>query len=267
MALKREPEKPPNHERWLVSYGDLLTLLFAVFVVMYAMGQSDKKKTEEVMQSMQAAFGMASAGSPSAKINVVPASQIHPIPDIKPTFTATAPRRMQTKNGLSKSIANEHDYRQIKSSLEAYLAKEGAGSSVGVKITRRGVIVSLKEAGFFASGSATVKPEALHILETIAAALSSYANMFRVEGHTDNQPIHSRQFRSNWELSSARAHSVLHLLTEAYDIAPEMASAVGYAEYRPIDNNDNAEGRAKNRRVDIVLLATEAEVGEAQPHH
>jgi len=264
MALKKEPEKQPNHERWLVSYGDLLTLLLAVFVVMYAMSQSDKKKTEEVMQSMQAAFGMARAGAPAPKINVITSNAINPIPDIKPRISSPIDKGQNNVN-RPRTMATDSDFRQIKSALEAYLTKEGIREKVNVNITKRGLVVSLKEAGFFDSGSAAVKPQSLTTIAAIAETLNNYSNEIRVEGHTDNVPIKTPQFRSNWELSTTRANNIMHVLSENYGLAPGRFSTVGYGEYRPIDTNNSQEGRAKNRRVDIVLLNSESEKWDAQP--
>ncbi|GFE62751.1 OmpA family protein [Geobacter sp. AOG2] len=265
MALKREPEKHPNHERWLVSYGDLLTLLFAVFVVMYAMSVSDKKKVEEVMQSMQSAFGMAQTGAPSPKINVITSSALTPIPDIKPRLATNPADRNRARTIVPRTVATDTDFRQIKSSIEAYLTKEGMREKVNVGITKRGLVISLKEAGFFDSGSAAVKPQSQAIISTIAESLKNYDNDVRVEGHTDNVPISTAQFRSNWELSTGRANNIMHLLTESFGLPPEKISTVGYGEYRPVDTNDTQEGRARNRRVDIVLLNSEAGKWEAQP--
>lgn len=156
------------------------------------------------------------------------------------------------------------DYGPIKASIDAYLVKSGASGKVGVEITRRGVVVSLKEAGFFDSGSARLKKESVETLATIAGALNQYANMFRIEGHTDNVPMRSAEFRSNWELSTIRATTVVHFLAETAGFDPGSLSAVGYGEYRPISGNESQDSRAKNRRVDIVLLAAEAEGGEAK---
>lgn len=259
MAIKREPEKAANHERWLVSYGDLLTLLFAVFVVMYAMGQSDKKKAEEVAQSIQSAFGMAQGGGAGKPI-VIQSGGVNVIPDLK----TIPPVQKRTAAGNVRQYANHTDYGPIKASIDAYLAKSGASGKVAVEITRRGVVVSLKEAGFFGSGSAHLKNESIETLTAIAAALNQYANTFRVEGHTDNIPIRSAEFRSNWELSTIRATTVVHFLTENAGFNPESLSAIGYGEYRPISENESQDGRARNRRVDIVLLAAEAEGGEAK---
>jgi len=259
MAIKREPEKHANHERWLVSYGDLLTLLFAVFVVMYAMGQSDKKKAEEVAQSIQSAFGMAQAGSGGKPI-IIQSGAVSIVPDMK----AVASTQRRTAAGKVRQYATHTDYGPIKASIDAYLVKSGASGKVGVEITRRGVVVSLKEAGFFDSGSARLKKESVETLATIAGALNQYANMFRIEGHTDNVPMRSAEFRSNWELSTIRATTVVHFLAETAGFDPGSLSAVGYGEYRPISGNESQDSRAKNRRVDIVLLAAEAEGGEAK---
>lgn len=260
MALKKEPEKPANHERWLVSYADFITLLFAVFVVLYAMGQSDKKKVEEVMQSIQASFGMANAGASAPKINVISSQAINIMPSLKPELSIAPPGK--TGRGQGKSRAEEKDFRQIKSSIEAYLVKQGAQNKVSLNITRRGLIVSLKEAGFFDSGQAQIKPEAYDLINTISEVMTQYNNPLRVEGHTDNIPINSAQFPSNWELSTARAINGLKYLIKHYNVDPDKISATGYAEFRPVSDNATTEGRAKNRRVDLVMLSGDGERGE-----
>lgn len=260
MALKREPEKHANHERWLVSYGDLLTLLLAVFVVMYAMGQQDKKKAEEVAQSIQSAFGMTQASNGNGKPAVIKSGAVNIIPDLKTPPSAVVQKR--TIGGEARKIASGADYTSIKAAIDAYLVKTGTTTRVGVEITHRGIVVSLKEAGFFDSGSARLKKESIETLSAIAYTLNQYANTFRVEGNTDNVPIQSSEFRSNWELSTARATNVVHYLVESAGFPPQSISAVGYGEYRPVSDNNSSEGRMKNRRVDIVLLSTEAENAE-----
>lgn len=258
MALKREPEKHANHERWLVSYADFITLLFAVFTTLYAMSQTDKKKVEEVMQSLQQSFGMVSAGAPSPKINVIPSKQMSIMPIIKPELSIS----QGSRRGQAKTRAEEKDFRQIKSSIEAYLTKQGAQNKVSLTITRRGLIVSLKEAGFFDSGQAQIKPEAYDLINTIAEAMTQYNNPLRLEGHTDNIPISNAQFPSNWELSTARAVNGLKYLIKHFDVDPNKISATGYAEFRPVADNATPEGRAKNRRVDLVMLSGDGERGE-----
>ncbi|OGR30038.1 MAG: flagellar basal body stator protein MotB [Desulfuromonadales bacterium GWD2_54_10] len=261
MALKREPEKHANHERWLVSYADFITLLFAVFVVLYAMSQTDKKKVEEVMQSLQQSFGMVNAGAPTPKVNVIPSKSISVIPAIKPELSIQGTRRLSAA-GQAKTRAEEKDFRQIKSSIEAYLVKQGAQNKVSLTITRRGLIVSLKEAGFFDSGQAQIKPEAYELINTISEVMTQYNNPLRVEGHTDNIPISTAQFPSNWELSTARATNGLKYLLKHFNVDPDKISATGYAEFRPLADNATPEGRVKNRRVDLVMLSADGERGE-----
>lgn len=260
MALKKEPEKHANHERWLVSYADFITLLFAVFVVLYAMGQSDKKKVEEVMQAIQQSFGMATAGASAPKVNVIPSQEITVIPSLKPEIKVAPIGR--TRSGQAKMRAEEKDFRQIKSAVEAFLVKQGAQNKVTLEITRRGLVVSLKEAGFFNSGQSSIKPEAYELINSIAEVMTQYNNPLRLEGHTDNIPISSAQFPSNWELSTARATNGLKYLLKNFDIDPNKISATGYAEFRPIADNATPEGRAKNRRVDLLMLSGESERGE-----
>lgn len=260
MALKKEPEKHANHERWLVSYADFITLLFAVFTTLYAMSQTDKKKVEEVMQSLQQSFGMVTAGAPAPKINVIPSKPISVIPSIAPSISVAPTGKAHS--GQFRTRAEEKDFRQIKSSIEAYLVKQGAQNKVNLTITRRGLIVSLKEAGFFDSGQAQIKQSGYEMLNTIAEVMTQYNNPLRIEGHTDNIPISTSQFPSNWELSTARATNVLKYLLKYYDAEPEKISATGYGEFRPVTDNATPENRAKNRRVDIVLLSGEGERGE-----
>lgn len=259
MALKREPEKHANHERWLVSYADFITLLFAVFVVLYAMGQSDKKKVEEVVQSLKLSFGMSTA-SAAPKINVIPSKSINILPSLKPELSIAPSGK--TGRGQGKTRAEEKDFRQIKSSIEAYLVKQGAQNKVSLNITRRGLIVSLKEAGFFDSGQANIRPDAYELINTISEVMTQYNNPLRVEGHTDNVPINSSQFPSNWELSTARATNGLKYLLKHFDVDPDKISATGYAEFRPVADNTTTEGRGRNRRVDLVMLSADGEHGE-----
>jgi len=164
--------------------------------------------------------------------------------------------------GQVKTHADEKDFRQIKLSIEAYLVKQAAQSKVSLTITRRGLIVSLKEAGFFDSGQAQIKPPSNELLNTIAEAMTQYNNPLRLEGHTDNIPISTSQFPSNWELSTTRAVNALKYLVKNFDIDPDKISATGFAEFRPVSDNATAEGRAKNRRVDLVMLSNEGERGE-----
>lgn len=270
MALKKEPEKHANHERWLVSYGDFLTLLFAVFVALYAMGQTDKKKSEELMQSFRESFGYSTLAS-AGRVGVLDTKDVRPLPAIKPEMAVipmvnkmppAGPRQGGMEKGRGKGKAEEKEFKEIMSSIEAYLVKHGAQNKVSLSVTRRGLVVSLKEAGFFDSGSAAIKPAGYQLLNTIIEAMTQYSNPLRIEGHTDNVPISTAQFPSNWELSGVRATNVLRYMLRTFEVEPNSISATGYGEFRPAADNATSEGRAKNRRVDIVLLSGEAGQGE-----
>ncbi len=250
---KNTHEKEPNLERWLVSYADFITLLFAVFVTLYAMSIVDKKKVEQVQASILSSFGIAAnAASP---VNVVDSSQLAPLPS-SPAETAGETA------GSESPYAEGEEFDRIKKEILDRLTADGARNEVKITVNERGLVISLKEAGFFASGSASMQPEALPVLHEIAKAIKGYANTFRVEGHTDNVPVRNQEFLSNWELSTTRALTIVHYLVDRQNLPPDRLSVAGYGEYRPIADNATAEGRRKNRRVDIVMLSREGSQGE-----
>lgn len=265
MARKKKHEKEANHERWLVSYADFITLLFAVFVTLYAMSQTDKKKVEQVVASLRESFGYTKL-SLGDKPTVIDSTDIRIIPSLRPEAVVPSARPRPGGDakgkGRGKARAEEKDFRNLKAAIDAYLLKQGAQSKVNVQISKRGLVVSLKEAGFFDSGNATVKESSQELLAKVVGALGEYSNPIRVEGHTDNMPISTAQYRSNWELSTTRATNVVHYLIDRQQFDAEKIAAAGYGEYRPAEDNGTAEGRQKNRRVDIVLLSAEAERAE-----
>jgi chemotaxis protein MotB len=271
VGKKKHPEHV-NHERWLVSYADFITLLFAFFVVLFASSQSDKKKQSQLAAAMQNAFSPLGtfdahaitppldpdAGSPS---DATPAPIQPPLPTAEQLEAHLAAQRFaQTeahiKDLIEKNLSSDK-LAQDKLGRSKANQKNSTGpglppGSVTIRTTQEGLVISLHEAGFFASGSAVVRPASLALLNQLAATLPS--SPLRVEGHTDNIPIHNAQFQSNWELSTARATAIARLLLDRGNINPANLSAAGYAEYHPITSNNTEEGRAQNRRVDIILL-------------
>jgi chemotaxis protein MotB len=162
-----------------------------------------------------------------------------------------------TSSESNKPIAMPETPEQLKKSIDKMVAEQVSqghllSGSVTTRITPDGLVISLHDAGFFASGSAEVNPGSLHILQTIVDALPDRA--VRVEGHTDNVPIHTAQFATNWELSTARASAIARFIIDKGGFDPAKLSAAGYAEFHPVASNDTAEGRTENRRVDIILL-------------
>ncbi len=258
---QKKPEKEPNHERWLISYADFITLLFAVFVTLYAMSQTDKRKMDQLVASLRESFGMVKTGAAAEKMSLIETTDLRSIPSVRQQVI-TPGMRNAAATGRELGQATAQDFRQIKAAIEENLKRYGAQNKVNVDVTKRGLVVSLKEAGFFDSGDDTVKQESLPLLAMVGRSLSGYANPVRIEGNTDNVPIHSARFRSNWELSTARATNIVHYLIENYRFQPGKISAVGYGEFRPMADNGTELGRARNRRVDIVLLAKENAGGE-----
>lgn len=255
MARKKEPEKAANHERWLVSYADFITLLFAVFVTLYAMSQTDKQKVEQVAASYRSAFGVTT-GASSGKPNLMKSAELLPIPSMVRSIKNPEKTKVKSRDGSEKIQATKKEFKEILVSIEKFLVTQNALDKVNVEITKRGLVVSVKEAGFFDSGSATIKPASYAILAKIAESLLPYNNPISFEGHTDNIPMRSQAFPSNWELSTARATSLAHFFIDRHAFVPMKISVTGFGEFRPIAENSSDEGRKQNRRVDIVLMST-----------
>ncbi len=255
MSRRKKAESHINHERWLISYGDFITLLFALFVVLFASSQVDRRKTAEVAQAIQMAFqqmGVFSSGKGPAVLD-----RLRLLANTRDDSSSTSSSTPQRVNLLQGPAYMKGELKPIQAALETVLAPEIELHEVHLRMTRYGLVVSLQEVGFFDSGSAVMKPGALPVLTKIAAILAPVPENIRVEGHTDNVPIHNAQYTSNWDLSTARATEVLRLLVTRFEIAPARLSAAGYAKYHPIASNATANGRAQNRRVDIVVLRTD----------
>lgn len=237
-----------NHDRWLVSYADFITLLFAFFVVLYASANADKKKQQQVSVAIDAAF---------RSLGIFPDASRKPSTAAGATATAdqpVVPVNIVMGEDVLAPAAVKDDLERIRRDLTQALSDQVATHTVSIKMGRDGLVISLREAGFFASGSASPKPQTLPTLRLIAARLGATPYDLRIEGHTDNIPIHNNEFDSNWELSSARATHIARLLLDQNLIAPDRISAAGYAQYHPVATNDTPEGRAENRRIDLIVL-------------
>lgn len=222
-------EEQENPDRWVVSYADFITLLFAFFTVMYAISRVDSAKLGQFVGSTRAAFG---------------------------------PRTPQKAEPVIEGIApvtpgGERMRREAVRMIEM----SGAAGVVSVRPDDRGIVLSMGEQALFDAARADVKPTAYNALAAVAAILRKAQCDAVVEGHTDSLPISTARYASNWELSSARATGVLARLLGDHGVPPERLSAAGYAEYRPVATNATPEGRGRNRRVDVVLLLEGAEGG------
>ena len=226
-------------------------------MVLYASSQVDKRKVGRLALSIQVAF--QELGVFETSNTLIPLNDSEPVPFSKIQVventerTADMTRIVQpTKGELSPAVsAPVHD---VQSELEKVLAPEIQKKIVELKTRREGLIVSLREIGFYETGSAELRPTSKDAIDRLAGVLSKYTESMRIESHTDNIPIHNARFASNWELSTARASELIKLFIEKYRIAPARLSAAGYAEYHPVALNNSPEGRAHNRRVDIVIL-------------
>jgi chemotaxis protein MotB len=217
-----------NHERWLVSYADFITLLFAFFTTMYAISTVDAQKMSKMVASMQ----LALKGDPG------PAA---PVPLSAGLPQTVMPPRLDSLVDLRQQLAArlQHQIRQ---------------GNVEIGVDSRGLVVSIREAGSFASGSAELSDSARALLADIAAPLLELPQPIRIEGHTDDTPIRTSRFRSNWELSTARATQVIAYLQNELGLPASRLSAAGYGEFHPRVPNASPAARAENRRVDLVIL-------------
>jgi chemotaxis protein MotB len=222
---------PPSHERWLVSYADFITLMFAFVTVLYASSTVDARKLASMVDSMQHVFAGAGAPPPSA-----PPAEQHIAP---PPLELPGSDLVVVREKLRRDLSSEID--------------EGR---VALEPDARGLVVSIRESGSFTIGSAELPPAAQELIAHVADRLRSIPNAVRVEGHTDDVPIQTSKYASNWDLSTARATRVVDYLIRAGDVDPARLSAAGYAEFRPLVPNDSPENRARNRRTDIVILNT-----------
>ena len=241
-----------THDRWLVSYADFITLLFAFFVVLYAFAKADQKKQSQVSVAIDSAFQSLSVLP--ADIGVVAnwsRVRSNKTQSVKALVSSSG---VVMKEGILSPAEVASDLEQIRRELQNVLADPIARHTVSVQMQRDGLVISLREAGFFNSGSASPRLETLPTLRKIGDSLSRTPYDVRIEGHTDNVPIHNLEFDSNWELSSARATHIARLFLEMHSVAPQRLSAAGYAEFHPLATNETAEGRAENRRVDLIVM-------------
>ncbi len=242
MSRKHSPSKV-SHERWLVSYADFITLLFAFFVVLYAFAKADEKRQAQVSAAIDTAFQTLS---------------IAPVADQLAEHTwesiSAAPEQQTIAEQPITSSKIQMDLEHIRRNLQERLALQISKRSVFLQLGHEGLVISLREAGFFDSGSAIPKPETTPTLRQVAEALRNTPYDVRIEGHTDNVPIHNAEFDSNWELSSARSVCIARMFLDLKTVRPGQIYAAGFAEFRPLADNNTAEGRTENRRVDIVVM-------------
>jgi chemotaxis protein MotB len=216
-----------NLERWLITYADLITLLLVFFIMMYTFSRQDAQKHQEVAQRLKAIF----RNGPSA-----------------------------VKQGGAAAPNGENIEKELEEQIAAMADANDAGHRILVLRDQRGIVIRIMDRAFFDEGKAELKETAKNALRKIVPILEKSNKHVRIEGHTDNVPINTLEFRSNWELSTRRATEVVRYLIEKHRFPPDRVSASGYAEYRPVAANDSEQNRALNRRIEIILLKA-AEAG------
>lgn len=247
MAKRKKNQEIKTDETWLIPYADMLTLLLALFIVLFAASAVDAQKLDQISQSFNIAFqgGVGIFEQPS------------PIAPIVPHDAANRKDADSSQEEYDDLGLGQIDYlalREIQDSIDGYIAEKDLGMSLQTNLTQEGLMITILDNALFAPGSAVIRPDARQLAEELAELLViDPPRHITVSGHTDDVPMNTPQFPSNWDLSAGRALNFLKILLENPELEPERFSAIGYGEYRPVAPNDSPENRAKNRRVEILI--------------
>ena len=244
MSRKAKAAKAENHERWLITYADLITLLLVFFIVLYAGSQEDSHKFAILAQGLRSAFNNAADKGGGGT---------------SPVFLGSG---STNQAGSSQELT---DFESITAILQRVAQENGVQDRIGLKMEPDKITISLTSDLLFDSGSAALRSWADPVLAAVATALKDKPNQIRVEGHTDNIPTNTAEFNSNWELSAARATAVLRKLVDDDGMPPDRLFAAAFSDTRPVADNGTAEGRAQNRRADIVVLYNPAPAATVAP--
>lgn len=249
MSRKRrqEEEEHVNHERWMVSYADFVTLLFAFFVVMYAISQVDNERLKQTSQSLRTALG-------SPKVEDEPTQDSWSGPECDGDCVAF--------QGIPDPKLAEALRRKLEGSLRPWLKEQKQPAVAITELEGKRLVIRLSAGEFFEPAAAALHPEALPILDAIGGELVGIDRKIRIEGHTDVQAIRNERFRNNWDLSAARAATVVAYLEQAHRIPSQRLAAVGMAATQPVAGNETSEGREANRRIDIIVETDPVDVAD-----
>lgn len=247
LRRQRRHKGQENHERWLITYSDLITLLMIFFVVMYAMSNINQQKFVSLEQSLATALHKSSQipeGQSSLLTSPTLALNQH---------QASTGQTMTSQSSQASQLAADKSLDNLYNEVKQYIAQKHLQGNVKIYNQTRGVQITLRDVVLFDTGQAALRPDAQALLSGLVPFLQSLPNPIVIEGYTDNQPIHTVEFPSNWELSAARAMGVVEFFV-GKGISPPRLSGVGYGQYHPIVPNDSAVHRQMNRRVNIVIL-------------
>jgi len=243
MARKKKLEEGHiNAERWLVSYADFMTLLFILFIILFSFSQIDAKKYQEVAASLAREFSgnskISGGGNP-----------VMTMPGVGPDDG-----KGYGDNGLTAEEKEQKALARLAEDIEEYAEQKGVSAYITQRYNERGLSISITGTVLYEDASATLTPPAKEFIKVIADHLKTLPNHIRVEGHTDNRPISTPEFPSNWELSAARSVNLVRYFIEELSFDPARLSVAGYSEYRPVASNNTVEGQNQNRRVEIIIL-------------
>ncbi len=240
---KRHSHEEHIDETWLIPYADLLTLLLALFIVLFASSQIDAKKLGDMRQVFNAIF--------AGNVGVMNQSS---------TIAGNSPNTTDIPNGGAQDPGKITDARnealqlmQLQRDLDKYIQQNNLHETLTTTLTGDGLMITIGEVAIFPSGSAELLPEARKMVGEIAKMIIAQPQKVTIAGHTDNIPIHTREFPSNWDLSTKRSLNFMKLLLENSQLNPAQFNATGYGEFRPVATNDTAEGRQRNRRVEVFI--------------
>ncbi|GGD96662.1 flagellar motor protein MotB [Paenibacillus nasutitermitis] len=262
MSRRHKNEHHEEHadESWLIPYADLLTLLLALFIVLYAMNSVDSKKFEDMSKAFNSAL--------DSGVGVLENTSVITTGEEMDRNNKTKPKPEDAttdakRNELMKK--EQQALEDLKKQIDKYIQANGLTNQLDTKLNQSQLMITISDNALFPSGSSKVKPDARILAKAIANMLTSYSDYeIVVSGHTDNEPISNSDFQSNWDLSSSRAIRFMDVLLLNENLNPKLFSAIGYGEYRPVDSNDTVLGRSKNRRVEVSIIRKFLDVTKAQ---
>jgi chemotaxis protein MotB len=245
---RHEPHEEHPDESWLLPYSDLMTLLLALFIVLFAASSVNTSKLEELNRAFKSAF--------SSGIGVLNNGALTQDDQLKRRTNEELARQDNgTKNRQALEQQEQQNLEDLKQQLDKYIQKNGLSSQLNTQLNQSQLLITIRDNALFPSGSANIKPDSQKLASTIGHMLQSYPGYeILVTGHTDDQPINTTEFPSNWELSSKRAINFMKILLANTAFDPKQFSAIGYGEFRPLGSNATDAGRAKNRRVEVSIL-------------
>jgi chemotaxis protein MotB len=246
-GIRHEPHEEHTDESWLLPYSDLMTLLLALFIVLYSVSSVNTSKLTELSKAFRTAF--SNGFSIFDKSTILDTGAVQDKAD---------ERKRQNNNAKTKSELQQQEQKNLenlKQQLDKYIKQNGLTSELDTQLNRSQLLITIRDQALFPSGSAAIRPDSRKLAVAIGTMMQQYPGYeILVTGHTDNQPISTTEFPSNWELSSKRAINFMKVLLENKAFDPKLFSATGYGEYRPVAANDNQTNRAKNRRVEVSIL-------------